>query len=73
MENYLYSEDIDEEHKVKKDKTKLKEHALLWWNFVQEERERQGKSKITSWERMKKKLKGKFIPCDYNVQLLKKL
>lgn len=54
-------------------KSKLKGHALLWWDFVQNKRRKKGNYKITSWDRMVEKLKGKFLPNDYDIQLYKRL
>lgn len=70
---FFESEDVPNDEMVKKVKTKLKRHALLWWNYEQDERRMRGKGKITSWDRMVAKLKGKFLPRDYEVQLFKKL
>lgn len=55
------------------ERTKLKGHASFWWDYVQEERSKKGKTKITSWDRMVSKLKRKFIPSDHVIQLHKKL
>lgn len=67
MDTYFESEDVPYDQMVKVTKTKLKEHALLWWNFEQAKRRKRRKSKITSWDRMVAKLKGKFLPKDYEV------
>ena len=65
MNNCFYYEEISEDKKVKFAVTKLKGHAALWWDGVQEERRRVGKQHIKSWTRMMAKLKGKFLPSDY--------
>lgn len=52
--------------------TKLKGHASLWWEHLQTDRQSKGKEKIKTWVKMVK-LKGKFLPGDYKVSLLRKL
>jgi hypothetical protein len=53
--------------------TRLKGHATLWWDELQADRRRKGKSKIKSWDRMVAKLKDKFIPKDYQLNLFRRL
>lgn len=65
--------DVPDEEKVKIDKTKLKGHALVWWDYEQAKRRRKCKFKIISWDRMVAKLKGRFLPSDYAIQMSKKL
>ena len=54
--------------KVKEDKevifvvTRLRGHASLWWDGVQEERILKNKARINSWSKMTDKLRGKFLP-----------
>lgn len=73
LDNYFECEEIPEEQRVKIAKTKLKGHALIWWDCLQSERRKQGKSMIVDWGKMVAKLKGKFLPSDYQVQMFKKL
>jgi hypothetical protein len=49
--------------------TILKGHAALWWNELQDEKIFKGKSKIKIWYKTVAKLKGKFIPKVYQVNL----
>ena len=51
--------------KVKFTATKLKGHAVLWWDNVQAERITMKKLPINKWPRMVAKLKGRFLPKDY--------
>lgn len=67
LDNYFEYEDVPEDQRVKLAKTKLKGHTLLWWDYVQSERRKKRKPKITSWDRMVAKLKGKFLPNDYTI------
>jgi hypothetical protein len=73
MDKYFDYEDVDEEKKVRHDVTRLKGHATLWWDELQAERRRKGKQKIKNWDRMVAKLKAKFMPKDYQINLFRKL
>jgi hypothetical protein len=73
LDKYFDYEEIDDEKKVKHVVTRLKGHATLWWDELQADRRRKGKSKIKSWDRMVAKLKDKFIPKDYQLNLFRRL
>lgn len=64
---------MDDEKKVKFAITKLKGHAALWWDGVQAERRPKDKQKIKSWDRMVAKLRGKFLPKDYQLSLFRQM
>ncbi|GKB77818.1 reverse transcriptase domain-containing protein [Tanacetum coccineum] len=53
--------DIPDKLKVKLMAIKLRQHALLWWDHVTERRRIEGKSKVETWEKMKKLMKAKFL------------
>ncbi|KAE8730965.1 hypothetical protein F3Y22_tig00002841pilonHSYRG00088 [Hibiscus syriacus] len=59
--------------KVKLIAIKLKGRASAWWEQLRHSRERQGKAKITDWEKMKKKMKGHFLPFGYTQTLFQRL
>ncbi|XP_017970464.1 PREDICTED: uncharacterized protein LOC18609565 [Theobroma cacao] len=61
-----------ENRKVLFVKLKLKDTALQWWKRVEEQRARQGKLKISTWEHMKSKLRKQFLPVDYTMELYEK-
>jgi len=69
MDNYFECEEISEDRRVKFAATKLKGHATLWWDSVQNERKRLNKPPIKTWTRMVAKLKGRFLPRDYQIAL----
>ena len=73
MVKYLDYEDVEEEKKVKHVVTRLKGHATLWWEELQADMRSKGKQKIKSWDRMVAKIKVKFIPKDYQINLLRRL
>ncbi|KAL6175180.1 hypothetical protein ACLB2K_051822 [Fragaria x ananassa] len=56
---------IPDEKRVKIVAIKLVKHASAWWEQLQVRKERLGKPKIKTWEKMRKELRKKFIPENY--------
>jgi len=73
MEKLFDYEETEDEKKVKFVVTKLKGHAVLWWDGVQAERKRLGKQPIKNWSRMVAKLRGKFLPSNYQQTLIRQM
>jgi hypothetical protein len=73
IDKYFDYEDVDEEKKVIHVVTRIKGHATLWWDELQAERRRKGKQNINNWDRMVAKMKAKFMPKDYQINLFRKL
>jgi hypothetical protein len=73
MDKHFDYEYVNEEKKVKQEVTRLKGHATLWWDELQAKRRSKGKQRIKSWDRMVAKLKAKFIPKDYQINLFRKM
>ena len=73
LDKYFDYEYIEDEKKVKHVVTILKGHATLWWDKLQDDRRSKGKKNIKKWDRMVAKLKAKFIPKDYQINLFKRL
>jgi hypothetical protein len=73
LEKYFDYEDVEEDKKFKHVVTRLKGHATLWWDDLQSDRHCKGKKKIKSWDRMVTKMKAKFIPMDYQVNLFRRM
>ncbi|CAL9236894.1 unnamed protein product, partial [Arabidopsis halleri] len=46
--------------------TKFRGHAASWWQQLKASRNRDNKSPIDSWEKLKKKLKQTFLPHNYD-------
>ena len=63
---------MTEEKKMKFACTKLKGHAMIWWDHLQKERVRNGKEKIRTWIKMEKRLREKFLPMDYSQTLFRR-
>ena len=67
MENHFNYEGISKAQKVKVAKSRLRGAALTWWKFLQEEREREGKKPIASWQAMVTKIKENYLLGDYEI------
>jgi hypothetical protein len=70
---YFDYEDIEEDNKLKHVITRLKGHATLWWDELQDERHWKGKKRIKSWDSMVTKMKAKFIPRYYQINLFRRM
>jgi hypothetical protein len=73
LDKYFDYEDVEEDKKFKHVITRLKGHATLWWDELQADRRCKGKQKIKSWDRMVAKMKAKFIPKDYQINLFQRM
>jgi hypothetical protein len=56
--------DVPEKEQVKIVAYKLHGGAGAWWQSEKDNRRRQGKYPITTWPRMKRITKGRFLPPD---------
>ena len=65
VERIFEYKEVPEDQKVKLVALKLGKYASLWWTNLLAKRVRQGKSKIRTWEKMKAKLKDRFLPQNY--------
>jgi len=65
VERIFEYKEISEDKKVKLVALKLRKYASLWWTNLLTKRVRQGKGKIRTWEKMKIKLKARFLPSTY--------
>jgi hypothetical protein len=65
VERVFEYKEIPEEKKVKIIVVKLKKHASIWWENLKKKREREGKRKIKTWEKMRRELTRKFLPVHY--------
>jgi hypothetical protein len=73
LDKYFDYEDIEEDKKVKHVVTRLKGHASLWWDELQADRSYKGTQRIKIWDRMVAKMKAKFIPRDYQINLFRRM
>jgi hypothetical protein len=65
VERVFERKGIAEDKKVKLIAPKLRKFAFLWWTNLLVKRARQGKEKIRTWDKMKSKLKARFLPPTY--------
>ena len=65
VERVFDYKEVPEDKKVKLVALKLRKYASLWWTNLCTKRTRSHKEKIRSWEKMKKKLKARFLPASY--------
>ncbi|KAG5514363.1 hypothetical protein RHGRI_035689 [Rhododendron griersonianum] len=73
LEAFFDWKDLSDERKVQFVATKLKGHALIWWQQYQRSRVRKGVPKVSTWTEMKLKLDEQFLPLDYAQNLYQKL
>ena len=73
MNKHFDFAEVKEDKQVRFVVTRLRGHASLWWDGVQEERNLKNKARINSWSRMTAKLRGKFLPQDYKLVLFRQL
>jgi len=57
--------DVPEDKKVKLVAVRLRKYASLWWTNLCAKRVRNRKSKIRTWEKMKAKLRSRFLLSTY--------
>jgi hypothetical protein len=65
--------EVLEEGKVKLVSNQIKGRASAWWEQLQVNQQRRGKSKIKEWSKMNKKIKEKSISFNYMQTLFKNL
>lgn len=65
VERIFDFKEVPENKKVKAVAIKLTKFASAWWEQLKVRRERLGKPKITSWEKMKKEMRKRFLPDNY--------
>jgi hypothetical protein len=73
IEKYSDYESVNEEKKVRHVVTRIKGHATLWWDELQAERRIKVKQNIKNWDRMVAKMKAKFMPKYYQINMFRKL
>jgi len=65
VERVFKYKDVPKDKKVKLVALRLRKHASLWWTNICAKRVRERKSKIRTWDKMKSKLKARFLPPTY--------
>ena len=65
MERVFDYKDIPYDKKVKLAALRLQRYASVWWTNLCAKRTRNRKGKIRTWEKMKSKLKSRFLPATH--------
>ena len=65
VEQIFDFKDVLENRKVKVVAIKLRKYASIWWEHLKRQREREGRECITTWAKMKRELKRKYLPNHY--------
>jgi len=65
VERVFEYKDVPKDNKVKLVALRLIKYASLWWTNLCAKQVRDRKSKIRTWEKMKSKLKARFLPPTY--------
>ncbi|KAK4489910.1 hypothetical protein RD792_000558 [Penstemon davidsonii] len=73
VERIFDYKDVPDDRKVKLVAIKLTKYASIWWEHLKNRRAREGKSRIVTWDKMKKELKKKFLPDNYRQDIFLKL
>ncbi|PWA82093.1 reverse transcriptase domain-containing protein [Artemisia annua] len=73
VEEVFEFKDIPENKRVPLITTKLRGRASAWWQQLKLTRERVGKPKVTTWQKMKKCMRANFIPHNYQRLMYQRL
>ncbi|GKE10335.1 putative nucleotidyltransferase, ribonuclease H, partial [Tanacetum coccineum] len=73
VEEVFEFKEVPENKRVSLIATKLRGRASAWWQQLKLTRERVGKPRITSWQKMKKCMRDNFIPHNYQRQMYQQL
>ncbi|GJY90024.1 reverse transcriptase domain-containing protein, partial [Tanacetum coccineum] len=73
VEEVFEFKEVIENKRVSLIATKLRSRASAWWQQLKLTRERVGKPRITSWQKMKKCMRANFIPHNYQQQMYQQL
>ena len=65
VEEILDFKGVPENKRVPLIATRLRGRATAWWQQIKLTRTRLGKSKIVTWEKMKKHLRAEFLPYNF--------
>ncbi|GJU20386.1 putative reverse transcriptase domain-containing protein [Tanacetum coccineum] len=73
VEDVFEFKEVPENKRVSLIAPKLRGRASAWWQQLKLARERVGKPRITSWQKMKKCMRANFIPHNYQRQMYLRL
>lgn len=73
VEEVLDFKKVPDDGRVSLVATRFKGRAMAWWTQLKESRRNSRKSRIDSWEKMKKHMRRSFLPYNYQRTLYTKL
>ncbi|KAF7149579.1 hypothetical protein RHSIM_Rhsim02G0208700 [Rhododendron simsii] len=73
VEEILEFKEVPLDTRVSLVATKFRGRAATWWQQLKQTRERQGKEKIHSWEKLLKHMRASFLPHNYTRSLYQQL
>jgi hypothetical protein len=73
MDEVLEFKQVPEDKRVSLVATRFRGRAAAWWQQLKQTRLRQGKDKISSWEKLKKKMRVAFLPHNYSRLMYQRL
>ncbi|XP_022040589.1 uncharacterized protein LOC110943141 [Helianthus annuus] len=73
VEEVFEFKEVPEDKRVPLIATRLRGRASAWWKQLKLSRERMGKSKVTTWRKMKKCMRANFIPHNYQRLMYQRL
>ncbi|GKB89749.1 reverse transcriptase domain-containing protein [Tanacetum coccineum] len=73
VEEVFEFKEVPENKRVSLIAIKLRSRASAWWQQLKLTRERVGKPRIMSWQKMKKCMRANFIPHNYQRQMYQRL
>ncbi|KAI0494147.1 hypothetical protein KFK09_024278 [Dendrobium nobile] len=65
VKNFFEYMEVVPDRQVRYVACRLKGGASAWWAQITHMRQRKGKGKVRSWQRMKQLLQAQFLPTDY--------
>ncbi|XP_074288791.1 uncharacterized protein LOC141613947 [Silene latifolia] len=73
MERLFEFKDVSDEKRCKYAILKLVKNASLWFENFKANRAKDGKEKLNSWEALKGKLRKRYVPRSYKIDLYRKV